>query len=205
MLDSNSVVKRLIEVGEVWRRRMRFHTIKKKGLLVFLALGVFDVIILSRSLSYRFGPVSHPGPGFFPVIVGVAMLIALLWAIREHLQGKGERSASEDAVFQSASEGIIGNTPYSDKTVAGNNSNYFSTGAALKGTCVVVICFVYMALLPALGLSWTVSAIAFTVIVVNGYKRWWLSIVVAFALGIITQFLFISILYLKLPASPILL
>ena len=144
------------------------------GLLVVLSVAV---IITTTTIREPPGSSSTLGARVVPYAVGALLLLSSLAVLIWQLRGNyGHAEAGEDIDLEH--------------------------GTAWIPTGIVVVSFLsLMATIPLLGWPLGVTILFAGASLALGAKRWWVAVLIGLALGVITQFVFGSLLGLSLPPT----
>ncbi|GAA5145505.1 hypothetical protein GCM10025768_02830 [Microbacterium pseudoresistens] len=145
---------------------------KRRGRIVVGAAGaIIGAIYLIMAFQLSMGRPAAPGPGVFPVVVGIFLIVASIGMILE-------------AVVSSALEGDI----------------EFPRGPALKRLAIFVGgTLAFIVLLPVLGLFLSAALYILLVIKALGRKGWLVPLIASAALSAIVAVSFVIL--LKVPLS----
>lgn len=140
---------------------------------IFLAAvaGVLlSALYLVEGLRYSWGTASQPGPGLFPLVVGVLLLL-------------GSLGTGVEAVLRRDRDEFA-----------------WPRGAALTRMVAILLATLgYVVLLPYLGHPFAATLVSLVILQVMGLRRWPMKIGLAPALGLGSHFLFDAFLGVPLP------
>lgn len=143
---------------------------------LFVALAIF-VIIGAFEIREPLGNANTLSPRVVPIAVGVLMLVAAIAVLIDQLRGRfGEPDGGEDIDLDSSTSWLT----------------------------VLILTVSFLSLIvtiPWLGWPLAVMILFFGAAMALGAKSWWMPLIVGLVLGVITQYLFGSLLGLSLPPT----
>ena len=155
-------------------RAHRIESMAFAGLLLAVSIGV---ILFAGTIREPIGSSSAIGARAIPYAVGILMLVSSLGILIAQFRGRyGQAEEGEDVDAEAKS---------SWGTVA-------IVGASFLSLVVTI---------PHLGWPLAITILFAGAAIALGAKRWWMAIIIGFAIGAITQFAFGTWLGLSLPAT----
>ncbi len=144
-----------------------------RGYLIILGGGgILGLAYLAGALGYPWGSMAQPGPGLYPFVVGILIVISALGA---GLEARVRRLRVR-AVWPK------GRDRWRVLAVLGSS-------------------LAYLLLLPYLGHAFNGTLVALVVLHFTGLRRWTLKIGLALGIGLGSYYLFSSVLNVPLPAG----
>lgn len=144
-------------------------------------IGLFSVVAvvyIIEALRLPIGPIKNPGSGFFPLAIGLLLIVSLTG------EAIFERHASRAPEATEESEPL-------------HRRNY----ARLAGAAIV--CIAYIELLPYFGLA-AISAIsAYALMLIGKARHRLIALIVSIVIGLGGQYLFVDILSVPMPSTPL--
>ncbi|WP_347754425.1 tripartite tricarboxylate transporter TctB family protein [Agrococcus sp. ProA11] len=155
-------------------RSLRIESMVFVGLLIVLSIAV---MIATTTIREPPGSTNTLGARVVPYAVGGLLLVSALAVLIAQIRGRfGHAEAGEDVDLEA--------------------------GTSWGVTAVVVLSFLSLMLtIPHLGWPLGVMILFTGASVALGAKRWWLAALIGLALGVVTQFVFGTMLGLSLPAT----
>lgn len=155
-------------------RSLRIESMAFVGLLIVLSIAV---LIATTTIREPPGSTNTLGARVVPYAVGGLMLVSALAVLVSQLRGRfGNAEAGEDVDLE-------------------HGTSWGVTG---------IVCLSFLSLIltiPHLGWPLGVTILFTGAALALGAKRWWAAVLIGLALGVITQFVFGSLLGLSLPAT----
>lgn len=133
---------------------------------------IVGALYLAEARRYSTGTTAQPGPGLYPTLIGVVVLVA---AVGVALEAARSPSAVDIA------------WPRGD--------------ARRRVLAILLPTAAYVLLLDVLGHALAGSLLTLIVLHVMGMRRWWLEIAVALAVGLGSHYIFATLLGVPLPAG----
>ncbi len=152
----------------------------KIGSILFAALilGV-GLVYESMALNMPRGDLAHPGPGFFPMIVGIFMLLTTLGCLLRQIVPRN----------RGATPSVSG---------LGNQDAVIPESRNVKKTFqLTALMIAYLLVLTPLGFPIAICAFLAIAIRIFGYRRWLPTLVMAVVIAAISYVAFV--LWLKVP------
>jgi putative tricarboxylic transport membrane protein len=145
----------------------------RRHILITSILGfMFGLAYLLEALSYSRGTMAQPGPGLYPLLLGILILLGSLGTGLEIMFRRFEKE--KDAIWP-----------------RGANGRRLLT--------VLAASLAYAFLLPYLGHPVIATLITFVVLQVMGVRSWPLKITLALLIGLGSYYLFAKLLTIPLP------
>lgn len=135
-------------------------------------IGLLAVGYLAEARRYSFGTAAQPGPALYPLLVGALLLVGCIGTALEAARGR----------LQGDVEWPIG-------------------GGCWRVAAIVASALGYVVLLPYLGHPVAGALLSLVVLQVMGLANWFLKVGVAVAVGLISFYLFATLLGTPLPAG----
>lgn len=159
----------------------------RSGALTVAALGgLIALLYLAKALTYDRGNLDDPGPGLYPLAVGVLWLIGAIGTALEASLGawRGRRGAPGDPVRTSSAEDAVA----------------WPTGAARwRMVALIAVSLAYVFLLPWAGHPVAAAVVTLVALEVMGLDGWPLKLGLAAVAGIGSHWLFAVVLGVPLP------
>ncbi|MDN5852664.1 MAG: tripartite tricarboxylate transporter TctB family protein, partial [Actinomycetia bacterium] len=154
--------------SEVWRPGYRAKVVTDALIVAFAA----GYTVLASDLGL--GDSSRPGPGFFPLLVGIVLMLAaglhLVTLVLRQLRVPADAGAGRPSVH-----------------------------AGLMLTALAV----YLVTLPLLGHLLAATIMSAAVLKLLGKRRTWVILAIAVAIGLLSDLLFTVVLGIALPEGPL--
>jgi putative tricarboxylic transport membrane protein len=145
----------------------------RRAVIAAAAVGVILALVyLLEARRYPWGVPAQPGPGLYPTLVGILMLVSSLGVVVEAASGRGTGRVGWPA-----------------------GRDLWRLLAILAPTAG------YAVLLPYLGHPLAAALLTLVVLHAMGLRRWWVKIGVALAVGLGSQYVFAALLGVPLPTG----
>lgn len=176
---------------------------------------VVGIVVMVSGFGYGLTNTTGVGAGFFPVVAGATVALgAILWAMqligeaRAQRRQAGRSDGAAGASFESnradpptdtaigvlVVDGIDGE----DDDIALPDRRGVVRVAIVAGALVLAAI-----LLPVLGYLLTMTLLLFSVMTLVSARRWWVALLVAVGVAVISRFVFADLLSTALPHSSI--
>jgi putative tricarboxylic transport membrane protein len=137
-----------------------------------IAALVFGGLYLLGALQYSRGSLAHPGPGTFPLVIAVVLLL-------------GAAGTALEAFFGRDGEPIAWPRGW----------------AAVRVVSLAAATGAYAVLLPLVGHPLSGGLLTFIALTIMGLRPWWRALVLAIVLTAVSHYLFTVLLGVPLPAG----
>lgn len=156
-------------------------------------------VYLAAALRLPLGVAANAGPGLFPLITGSLLAVASLVIVATSVRRRPRdvhtgNGVTPPEVGDGGAQGTVPTAATPPVPIRGQHVRLLALG---------VVCIGYMVLLPYFGLAVIAAGTAYFVMLIGQAKRKVLALGVAVVLGLAAQYLFITVLHVPLPATPI--
>lgn len=145
-------------------------------------IGIIGIIYLIEAFKLPLGRLSYPDRGFIPVIIGLALIA--FSAIQFILEVFFPQLANEKSI-----------------DIGEEDNGKEAAAYPKKPVIITVALLMYCALFNTLGFVVATIPLTFVCLRVMEYKSWWVSLIVAVVITLVTYFLFVEWLGVYFPSG----